>query len=141
MSNLPTKQVISSEKNYQTPLPYSQAIRTGNTVYLSGIVGQDPNNGNLVAGGFEAECKQVLINMGNVLEAAGCTYNNVVKNTVLLADINDFAALNRIYGEFFKTDPPARSCYQVANLPRGARVEIEAIAFCNGISEKTTSQL
>jgi 2-iminobutanoate/2-iminopropanoate deaminase len=85
----------------------------------------------LVSGGIEAEAKQALINIGSVLEAAGLSYNHIVKNTVLLADINDFAALNKIYGEFFKTDPPARSTFQVAALPKGARVEIESIAVAS----------
>jgi len=142
MSNLYNKQVINTEKRYQSPLPYSQAIRTGTTIYLSGITGQDPNTGNIVNGGFEAEARQVFINMGSVLKAAGgCTYSNVVKNTVLLADINDFALLNKIYADYFKEDPPARTTYQVVNLPRGARIEIESVAVCDINDEKTTSQL
>jgi reactive intermediate/imine deaminase len=139
--NLKIKQVINSEKRFPSSLPYSQAIQTGSTVYLSGIIGQDLQDGNIVNGGFEAQARQVLFNLGTVLEAAGCTYRDVVKTTVLLADINDFAMLNKIYGDFFKEDPPARSTYQVANLPRGARLEIESIAVCEKKNEKLISQL
>ena len=122
------KTVIKTVKAPAAIGPYSQAIKVGNTVYLSGALGADPVTGNLVSGGIEAEAKQALINIGSILEAAGLNYNHVVKNTVLLADINDFAVLNKVYGEFFKTDPPARSTFQVAALPKGARVEIESIA-------------
>ena len=134
MSKLPLKQAINVKPS---DLPFSQAIRTGNTVYLSGCIGQDPATGTLVAGGFEAQAKQVFVNMSSVLEAAGLTYDNIVKNTVLLADINDFAVLNKMYADYFKIDPPARSTYQVANLPRGALIEIESIAVC----PETMSQL
>ena len=139
MTKLPlsAKQAINVNANSPPTLPYSQAVRTGNTVYLSGCIGHDPATGTLVTGGFDAQAKQVLTNMGSVLEAAGLTYSHVVKTTVLLADINDFAALNKIYTEYFKADPPARSTYQVANLPRGARLEIEAIA----VAEAPMSQL
>ena len=122
------KTVVKSAKAPAALGPYSQAIKVGNTVYLSGSLGADPTTGNLVSGGIEAEARQALVNIGSVLEAAGLNYTHVVKNTVLLADINDFAALNKIYGEFFKIDPPARSTFQVAALPKGARVEIESIA-------------
>jgi len=125
------KTVIKSAKAPAAIGPYSQAIKVGNTVYLSGALGADPATGNLVSGGIEAEAKQALINIGSILEAAGLSYNHVVKNTVLLADINDFAVLNKVYGEFFKTDPPARSTFQVAALPKGARVEIESIAVAS----------
>ena len=97
-------------------------------MYLSGSLGADPTTGNLVSGGIEDETRQALVNIGSILEAAGLNYSHIVKNTVLLADINDFAALNKIYAEFFTTDPPARSTFQVAALPKGARVEIESIA-------------
>ena len=122
------KTVVKSAKAPAALGPYSQAIKVGNTVYLSGSLGADPTTGNLVSGGIEAEARQALVNIGSVLEAAGLNYTHVVKNTVLLADINDFAALNKIYGEFFKIDPPARSTFQVAALLKGARVEIESIA-------------
>ena len=125
------KTVIKTVKAPAAIGPYSQAIKAGNTVYLSGALGADPVTGNLVSGGIEAEAKQALINIGSILEAAGLNYNHVVKNTVLLADINDFAVLNKVYGEFFKTDPPARSTFQVAALPKGARVEIESIAVAS----------
>ena len=135
MSNLSVKQPINIASSFSSNLPFSQAIRTGGTVYLSGIIGKDNATGKLVSGGFEAEARQVFVNMGLVLEAAGLTYDNVVKNTVLLADINDFAVLNKIYGEYFKIDPPARSTYQVAALPSGALIEIEAIAASSDINK------
>lgn len=121
--------------------PYSQAVQVGQTLYLSGCLGADPATGALVSGGIEAEARQSLKNIGAILEEAGVGYGNVVKTTVLLADIQDFAVLNSVYGEFFKTNPPARSTYQVANLPRAARVEIECIAVVGNIIDAPSSQL
>ena len=121
--------------------PYSKVVQIGQTLYLSGCVGTDPATETLVSGGIEAETRQTLKNIGLVLEAAGVGYENVVKTTVLLADIKDFATLNSVYAEFFKSNHPARSTYQVAALPRGARVEIECIAVVGNIIEAPTSQL
>ncbi len=92
--------------------PYNQGVLVGNTLYLSGSIGMNPATGNLVEGGIEAETHQSLTNIGAVLREAGLSYNNVVKTTVLLADINDFATLNKIYAEYFTTNFPARSTYQ-----------------------------
>jgi 2-iminobutanoate/2-iminopropanoate deaminase len=108
--------------------PYSQAIRAGELVFCSGQVGLDPQTGELVTGGFEAEAWRALQNLGAVLDAAGVGPADVVKTTVFLVDLNDFAGLNEIYGAFFPDPPPARSTFAVAGLPRGARVEIEAVA-------------
>jgi 2-iminobutanoate/2-iminopropanoate deaminase len=108
--------------------PYSQAIRAGKLVFCSGQVGLDPQTGELVTGGIEAETRRALQNLGAVLDAAGVGPADVVKATVFLADMKDFAALNEIYGGFFPDPPPARSTFAVAALPKGARVEIEAIA-------------
>jgi len=91
----------------------------------------------IVTGGVESETKQALTNMGHILQAANCSFNNVVKTTVLLADINDFTKVNEIYKEFFTSNYPARAAYQAAALPRGARVEIEAVAVVGDI--KTTN--
>jgi 2-iminobutanoate/2-iminopropanoate deaminase len=108
--------------------PYSQAIDTGDTIYCSGQVGLDPHSGELVGGGIEAQAERVMRNLGAVLEAAGLGYEDVVKTTCFLADIGDFAAFNAVYGRYFPDPPPARSTFAVAALPKGARVEVEAIA-------------
>jgi 2-iminobutanoate/2-iminopropanoate deaminase len=106
--------------------PYSQAIRAGDTVYLSGQLGIDPATGNLVDG-VEAQAQQALKNLRAVAQAAGGELADIVKLTLLLADINDFAKVNEIMAEFFSTPYPARATYQVAALPKAARIEIEAV--------------
>lgn len=108
--------------------PYSQAIATDDLVFCSGQVGLDPATGELVSGGVEAEAERVIRNLEAVLDAAGCTLADVVKTTCFLADINDFAAFNAVYAPLWPAPPPARSTFGVAALPRGARVEVEAIA-------------
>ena len=110
--------------------PYSQAIQTTGirTVYCSGQIPLDPATGELVAGGIEEQTAKVLENLDAVLEAAGAAFRNVVKTTVFLVDLADFAKLNAVYARAVAHHPPARSTVQVAALPRGARVEIEAIA-------------
>ncbi|XP_042601058.1 2-iminobutanoate/2-iminopropanoate deaminase-like isoform X2 [Cyprinus carpio] len=113
---------------------YSQAVLVDRTMYISGQIGMDVG-GQLVAGGVQAQAKQALINMGEILKAAGCGYENVVKTTVLLADINDFNNVNDVYKQFFKSNFPARAAYQVAALPRGGLVEIEAIAVLGPITD------
>lgn len=115
--------------------PYSVGIKAGNFVYCSGQLGMDQATGNLVEGGVEAETRQSLINLSNVLQAAGSSLELVVKTTVFLRDINDFARMNVVYGEFFQNEPPARSAFQVAALPRGAAVEIEAVALLSHSEE------
>ena len=108
--------------------PYSQGIKANGFVFASGQIGLDPATGEFVKGGIAEQSRQVLLNVKNVLEAAGSGLDKVVKTTVFLKDINDFAAMNAVYSEFFKTDCPARSAVQVAALPKGALVEIEVIA-------------
>ncbi len=108
--------------------PYSQAIEANGTVYVSGQLPIDPATGEFAPGGIQAQARQSLTNMKNILAEAGMTMQNVVKVTVLLADIADFAAVNEVYAEFFSAPFPARSAFQVAALPKGAGVEIEAIA-------------
>ncbi|XP_035039240.1 2-iminobutanoate/2-iminopropanoate deaminase isoform X1 [Hippoglossus stenolepis] len=115
--------------------PYSQAVVADRTVYISGQLGMDVASGQLVDGGVQAQAKQALINMGEILKAAGCGYTNVVKTTVLLADINDFNSVNEIYKTFFSSNFPARAAYQVAALPRGGLVEIEAVAVVGPLSD------
>jgi len=106
--------------------PYSQAIRAGDTVYLSGQVGLDPATGNLREG-TEAQTRQVFANLKAVAEAAGGSLDGIVKLTVLLADLADFVKMNEIMTAYFKPPYPARATYQVAGLPRGARIEVEAV--------------
>lgn len=108
--------------------PYSQAIEACGTVYVSGQLPIDPATGEFAQGGIQAEARQSLTNIKNILAEAGLTMQNVVKVTVLLADISNFAAVNEVYAEFFQTPYPARSAFAVAALPKGANVEIEAIA-------------
>ena len=108
--------------------PYSQAIEANGTVYVSGQLPIDPATGEFAPGGIQAQVRQSLTNMKNILAEAGLTMQNVAKVTVLLADIADFAAVNEVYAEFFSAPFPARSAFQVAALPKGAGVEIEAIA-------------
>jgi 2-iminobutanoate/2-iminopropanoate deaminase len=108
--------------------PYSQAIAAGDLVFCSGQVGLDPATGELVPGGVETEAERALRNLAAVLDAAGLGFADVVKITVFLADIADFTTVNTVYGRHMPDPPPARSTVGVAALPRGARVEIEAIA-------------
>lgn len=107
--------------------PYSQAVIAGEMVYLSGQGGINPETGKLVEGGVVAEAKQIMKNIGAVLEAAGTSFENVVKTTVFLADMGDFAAFNEVYAEYFTTNP-ARSCVAVKTLPAGFAAEVEVIA-------------
>ena len=108
--------------------PYSQAIEACGTVYVSGQLPIDPATGEFAQGGIQAEARQSLTNIKNILAEAGLTMQSVVKVTVLLADISNFAAVNEVYAEFFQAPYPARSAFAVAALPKGANVEIEAIA-------------
>ncbi len=124
------KKVITTEKAPKAIGPYSVAIRSGGLVFTAGQIGLNPASGEIVPGGIETETRQALTNIQNVLEAAGASLGGVVKTTVFLKDMADFARMNAIYAEFFKENPPARSTVAVAGLPKGARVEIEAIALC-----------
>lgn len=108
---------------------YSPGIDTGSFVFMAGQVGLDPTTNELVEGGIEAQTERALRNLMAVLDAAGLSMANVVKTTCFLADMNDFAAFNGVYARFVGDPPPARSTFAVAGLPRGARVEIEAVAF------------
>ena len=108
--------------------PYSQAIQAGNFVFVSGQLPIDAATGNFAEGGIKELTRQSLTNMRHILKEAGMTMKNVVKTTVLLADMNDFAEMNEVYAEFFQAPYPARSAFAVKTLPKGARVEIECIA-------------
>jgi len=108
--------------------PYSPAVRAGEMVFLSGQVPMDPASGNLVDGDIAAQTRRVFENIGALLPAAGLSFSNVVRTTVFLADMNDFAAMNQVYATYFSEPYPARSTVQVARLPKDARVEIDLIA-------------
>ena len=123
-----TRRAIQTSNAPAAVASYSQAIDTGNLVFLAGQIGLDPQTGEIVEGGVAAEAERALRNLTAVLEAAELSMSDLVKTTCFLADINDFAAFNEVYGKFMTTPPPARSTFAVAALPRGARVEIEAIA-------------
>lgn len=122
------KKIIVSDKAPKAIGPYSIAVQTGQMVYTAGQIGLDPATGEIVPGGIEAETRQVLTNLQNVLEASGSSLGDVVKTTVFLRDMADFAKMNAIYGEFFNQQPPARTTVAVVGLPKGAAVEIEAVA-------------
>jgi 2-iminobutanoate/2-iminopropanoate deaminase len=123
------KRVIHTDKAPKAIGPYSQAIKTDSVVYTAGQVGFEPATMEIVKGGVEAETRQVLTNLKNVLEAAGSGLEHVVKTLVFLQDMADFPKMNAIYTEYFPENPPARSTVQVAALPKGALVEIEAVAL------------
>jgi len=123
-----TRRSLSTDAAPAAIGPYSQGIDADPMIYTSGQLGIDPRTGELVAGGIGEEARRALDNLGAVLAAAGVSYADVVKTTVFLADISDFAALNDVYGSYFSDSPPARSTFAVAALPKGGRVEIEAIA-------------
>ncbi|MFT3893340.1 MAG: RidA family protein [Anaerolineales bacterium] len=125
------KKIVSTEKAPKAIGPYSQAIRIDNLVFTAGQVGLNPATMEIVEGGVEAQTRQVLTNLRNVLEAADSGLNFVVKTTVFLQSMGDFAAMNGIYQEFFPENPPARSTVAVAGLPKGALVEIECVALLN----------
>jgi len=123
-----TRRSISTPTAPAAVGPYSQAITTGDLVFCSGQIALDPTTGEIVEGGIEAQTERVLRNLTAVLDAAGCTLADIVKTTVFLADIGDFAAVNAVYAGFMPDPPPARSTFAVSALPKGARIEIEAIA-------------
>lgn len=122
-------EVISTENAPKAIGPYSQAIRIQNMVFTSGQIPVDPSSGEVVGGGIENQTKQVLENLGAVLAKAGTGFENVVKTTVYIKDMNDFASVNKIYGQYFKEPYPARSCVEVARLPKDVLIEIEAVAI------------
>ena len=122
------KEIVATERAPRAIGPYSQAVRAGNLLFASGQIPIDPATGEFVAGGVAEQTDQVMRNLSAVFEAAGASLKQVVKTTVFLADMNDFTAMNEVYGRFFGENPPARATVQAARLPRDAKVEIEAIA-------------
>lgn len=136
MSCCNRKEAVTTEKAKAIG-PYSVGVKAGHFVFCSGQLGMDHATGNLVEGGVEAETRQALINLTTILEASGSSLERVVKTTVFLRDINDFARMNGVYAEFFPKDPPARSAIQVAALPRAGAVEIEAVALLSQEADDT----
>lgn len=125
------KNIVVAENAPKAIGPYSAGVTIGNFVYTAGQLGIDPKAGGFVAGGIEAETRQALKNLKAVLEAAGSSLENVIKTTVFLRDMDEFAAMNGVYAEFFTENFPARSAVQVARLPLDAAVEVEAVAVLN----------
>jgi len=123
------KQIIQTGRAPQAIGPYSQAIKANGFVFASGQIPIDPATGQFVAGGITEQTEQVMKNVVAVLVAAGSGLDRIVKTTVFLADMEEFAAMNEVYAKFFTSDPPARATVQAAGLPRNARVEIEVIAL------------
>ena len=122
------REVLVPDKAPKAMGPYSLGIRSQGFVFASGTTGIDPKTGKMVSGGVEAETRQALLNLGNILESGGSALSQVVKTTVFLLDMAQFARMNQVYAEFFPEGPPARSTVQVVALPGGAQVEVEAIA-------------
>ena len=122
------KKIISTDKAPAAIGPYSQAIQSGNFLYTSGQIALDPSSGEVVTGGIQAQAKQVLENLKEVLAAGGASLDKVVKTTCFLNDMNDFVPFNEVYQTYFSENPPARSCVAVERLPKDVLVEIEAIA-------------
>jgi 2-iminobutanoate/2-iminopropanoate deaminase len=126
------KRIIKTDSAPQPIGPYSAGVKVGRWVFTAGQIGIDPQIGEIVEGGIEAETRQVMMNLKNLLEEAGASLERVVKTTVFLRDMGEFAQMNQVYAEFFKKDYPARSTVQAAALPKGAAVEIEAVASVRG---------
>jgi len=135
------KKIISTSEAPAAVGPYSQAVRVGSTIYCAGQIPLDPKSGQIVSGDIAAQTRRVLDNITAVLKAEGLSFENIVKTTIFLTDLADFQTVNEIYASYFKQAPPARSTVQVPALPKGARVEIEAIAVAEqgGMSEQTVS--
>lgn len=122
------KRIINTDKAPAAIGPYSQAVEAGITLYISGQIPLSPSTGKLVEGGIKEQTTQVLKNIGTILEAAGYSYQNVVKSTCLLANMDDFKEMNEVYASVYSENPPARAAYAVVRLPMGALIEIETIA-------------
>ena len=124
----PRREAISSQDAPAAIGPYSPAIKAGNLLFISGQVSLDPASGTMIDGDITAQTEQVMRNLGALLKAAGAGFEHVARTTVFLADMNDFVALNAVYGKYVVDPPPARATVQVARLPKDARVEIDLIA-------------
>ncbi len=122
------KKIISTNEAPGAIGPYSQAVRSGSFLFCSGQIPLDPKSGQIVSGDIAVQTRRVLDNVAAVLRAEGLTFDNVVKTTIFLTDLGDFQTVNEVYSSYFKQDPPARSTVQVSALPKGAKIEVEAIA-------------
>ena len=125
------KRTIQTEQAPAAIGPYSQAIRIGDFLYTSGQIALDPESGIFLFGEIEEETEQTLKNISAILQAGGVNFENVIKITVYLSDLNDFTRMNQVYEKYFSKNKPARACVQVAALPKGAKIEIDAIASCS----------
>ena len=126
------KQAISSPDAPKAIGPYSPAIRSGQLLFMSGQIALDPATGQMIAGDIATETRRVMDNLGALLNAAGLSFSDVIRTTIFLADLGDFATVNEVYGTYFTLPAPARATVQVARLPRDARIEIDAIAAYGG---------
>ena len=126
------KKIISTSEAPAAVGPYSQAVRIGSTVYCAGQIPLDPKSGQIVSKDISEQTRRVLDNISAILRAEGLSFENIVKTTIFLTDLADFQTVNEIYASYFKQAPPARSTVQVTALPKGARIEIEAIAVTEG---------
>jgi 2-iminobutanoate/2-iminopropanoate deaminase len=122
------KRIVFTELAPKAIGPYSQAIESNGTLYISGQVPIDPSTGKIVEGGIKEQSEQVMKNIGAIMKAAGYSFSDVVKSVCLLSDMDNFAAMNEVYGSYYATNPPSRAAYGVVRLPLGALVEIETIA-------------
>ena len=124
------KRIIQTEQAPTAIGPYSQAIHIGDFLYTSGQIALDPESGIFLSGEIEEETEQTLKNISAILQAGGVNFENVIKTPVYLSDLNDFTRMNQVYEKYFSKNKPARACVQVAALPKGAKIEIDAIASC-----------
>ncbi|KAJ3645040.1 hypothetical protein Zmor_022730 [Zophobas morio] len=138
MSSL-IRKIISTSRAPKVVAPYNQAVLLDRTLYVSGVLGLDKNTLKLVEGGAAAEARQALTWLGYILEDSGSSYEKVIKSTLFLANMNDFADVNVVYKEFFKSNFPARSAFQVAKLPLNANVEIEVIAAVGDVTHMSST--
>jgi 2-iminobutanoate/2-iminopropanoate deaminase len=125
------KEIIKSDNAPKAIATYSQAVKSGNTLYISGQVAIDPKTGKVVSGGIEEQTEQVMQNIGAILHEAGYNYSDVVKSTCLLSDMSNYAGMNEVYGKYYHKKPPARAAFAVKELPLNVLVEIETIAVKN----------
>lgn len=123
------KEIIFTNKAPKAIGPYSQAIKVGNFIFISGQIPIDPNTGEVIDGDIKEQTRRVLENIKGILESVSCSLNNIVKTTVFLKNLDDFSSMNEVYATYFSENPPARSTIEVSKLPRGVSIEIEAIAI------------
>ncbi len=127
--NQPIRTIVATDSAPGAIGPYSQAVKIEHLVFVSGQLALDPASGNLVSGNIETETRQALVNLKNILDAAGSSLEQVVKTTLYIKNMDDFARINEVYAEFFENNPPARACIEVARLPKDANVEVEAVGL------------